>query len=92
VLVGTSGFADNQVLPPNGAGANQDLLLSSLDWLTNQEGLIGIAPKPNQAQPLQVTAGDVRLNYLVTLAGLPGIILLIGAAVFLRRRGAGRRA
>jgi ABC-2 type transport system permease protein len=91
VLVGTSGFADNQVLPPNGAGANQDLLLSSLDWLTNQEGLIGISPKPNQAQPLQVTGADVRTNYLITLAGLPGVILLIGAAVFLRRRGLGRQ-
>lgn len=92
VLVGTSGFADNQVMPPNGAGANQDLLLSSLDWLTNQEGLIGIAPKPNQAQPLQVTSADVRLNYVVTLVAIPLVILLAGAAVFLRRRGLGRRA
>ncbi|MBO0704857.1 MAG: GldG family protein, partial [Candidatus Dormibacteraeota bacterium] len=91
VLVGTSGFADNQVMPPNGAGANQDLLLSSLDWLTNQEGLIGIAPKPNQAQPLQVTGADVRLNYLVTLVVIPGLILLLGAGVFLRRRGLVRR-
>lgn len=91
VLVGTSGFADNQVMPPNGAGANQDLLLSSLEWLTNQESLIGIAPKPNQAQPLQVTSADVRLNYLVTLVVIPAFILLLGAAVFLRRRGLARR-
>src|SRR5439155_3896433 len=36
VLVGTSTFAENSVLPPNFSGVNSQLLLGSADWLAEQ--------------------------------------------------------
>jgi ABC-type uncharacterized transport system involved in gliding motility auxiliary subunit len=86
VMVGTSAIAANQALPPNAAGANPDLLLGTLDWLSGQEDLIGISPKPAAAGPLNLTAEQERLNYLLTLVLLPLLIVVAGAAVFVRRR------
>ncbi|MFZ0217195.1 MAG: GldG family protein [Candidatus Dormiibacterota bacterium] len=87
VLVGTSSFADNQVMPPTGAGANDDLLLNSLDWLTGQNALIGIAPKnDSQSQALPMTDSDVRINYVLTLGIVPGLIVVLGLVVLWRRR------
>jgi ABC-2 type transport system permease protein len=85
-LVGTSAIAANQALPPNAAGANPDLLLGTLDWLTGQEDLIGISPKPPAAEPLNLTAQQERLNYLLTLVLLPLLMVVAGVAVFVRRR------
>ncbi|MBJ7599971.1 Gldg family protein [Candidatus Nephthysia bennettiae] len=86
VLIGTSAIAANQALPPNAAGANPDLLLGTLDWLSGQEDLIGISPKPPAAEPLSLTAQQERLNYLLTLILLPLLIVVAGAAVYVRRR------
>jgi ABC-type uncharacterized transport system involved in gliding motility auxiliary subunit len=86
VLVGTSAIAENQALPPNASGANPDLFLGTLDWLSQQEDLIGVSPKPAAAQPLALTASQERLNYLLTLVLLPLLIIAAGAAVFVRRR------
>jgi ABC-type uncharacterized transport system involved in gliding motility auxiliary subunit len=85
-LIGTSAIAANQALPPNAAGANPDLLLGTLDWLSGQEDLIGISPKPAAAEPLSLTAEQLRFNYLLTLILLPLLIAVAGAAVFMRRR------
>jgi ABC-type uncharacterized transport system involved in gliding motility auxiliary subunit len=86
VLVGTSAIAANQAMPPNAAGANPDLLLGTLDWLSGQEDLIGISPKPAAAEPLAITQEEERLNYLLTLVLLPLLIAVAGAVVFVRRR------
>jgi len=50
VLVGTSAIAENQALPPNASGANPDLFLGTLDWLSQQEDLIGVSPDELQAE------------------------------------------
>lgn len=86
VLVGTAAIAENEALPPNAAGANPDLLLGTLDWLSRQEDLIGVSPKPPAAEPLALTAEQERLNYLLTLVLIPLLIAAAGAAVFIRRR------
>jgi ABC-type uncharacterized transport system involved in gliding motility auxiliary subunit len=86
VLVGTAAIAENQALPPNAAGANPDLLLGTFDWLSRQEDLIGVSPKPAAAEPLALTAEQERLNYLLTLVLIPLLIAAAGAAVFIRRR------
>jgi ABC-type uncharacterized transport system involved in gliding motility auxiliary subunit len=87
VLVGTAAIAENEALPPNAAGANPDLLLGTLDWLSRQEDLIGVSPKPAGAEPLLLTAEQQRLNYLLTLVLIPLLIAAAGVAVFVRRRG-----
>jgi ABC-type uncharacterized transport system involved in gliding motility auxiliary subunit len=86
VLIGTSAIAANQALPPNAVGANPDLVLGTMDWLSGQEDLIGISPKPPAAEPLSLTAQQSRLNLILTLVLLPLLIVVAGAAVFLRRR------
>lgn len=86
VLVGTSAIAENRALPPNSSGANPDLLLGTLDWLTGQEDLIGISPKPATGTPLSLTDQQQRFNYLLTLGLLPLVIVGVGVLVFFRRR------
>jgi ABC-type uncharacterized transport system involved in gliding motility auxiliary subunit len=57
-----------------------------MDWLSGQEDLIGNSPKPPAAEPLSLTAQQSRLNLILTLVLLPLLIVVAGAAVFLRRR------
>lgn len=86
VMVGTSAIGENRALPPSSSGANPDLLLASLDWLSEQENLIGISPKPPAATPLSLTAAQERFNYLLTLILLPLLIIGAGVLVVVRRR------
>ncbi len=86
VLFGTSAIAENRTLPPSAAGANSDLLLGSLDYLSEQEGLIGISPKPPSAAPLALTDQQARFTFLTTVVGVPLLFLLGYLAVWLRRR------
>jgi len=86
VLSGTSSLAENRTLPPTASGSNPDLFLASLDWLSQQDALISIAPKPPAGQPLALTDQDVRVNELVTLGLMPLAVLLIGLLVLVRRR------
>jgi ABC-type uncharacterized transport system involved in gliding motility auxiliary subunit len=85
VLVGAPDFAEDLALasPAN----NQDLLLGTFDWLSQQENLIAISAKPGP-QALSVTQQDLYLNAFVTLVLVPGAIGAIGFSVFVRRRRA----
>lgn len=86
VLVGTAGLGENRAMPPSADGSNPDLLLASLDWLSEQESLIAIGPKPAQANPLALTQEQQNFNVFLTLVLLPGIALAAGVVVFVRRR------
>lgn len=86
VLAGTSALAENRTMPPAASSANPDLLLSSLDWLSQQDSLIAIPPKPPRAVPLSLDDRDARLNVLVALP-LPLLAVLgAGLLVVVRRR------
>lgn len=86
VLSGTSALAENRTMPPAASGSNPDLLLASLDWLSEQESLIAIAPKPARAQPLALTERDLRWNVVLTVALLPLLVVAAGVLVRARRR------
>lgn len=86
VLVGTAGIAENRAMPPSASGANPDLFLASLDWLSEQESLIAVGPKPPEAQPLPLTQGQQYFVIFVSLVLLPGLALAAGAVVLVRRR------
>jgi ABC-type uncharacterized transport system involved in gliding motility auxiliary subunit len=86
VLVGTSSLAENRTMPPAAAGSNPDLLVATLDWLSQQDALIAISPKPPAAQPLALTQQDVTVNEVVTVGLLPLALLAIGILVLVRRR------
>jgi ABC-type uncharacterized transport system involved in gliding motility auxiliary subunit len=86
VLAGTSALAENATMPPAASGSNPDLLLASLDWLSEQDSLIAIAPKPPQAAALSLSDRDLRVNDLLTVAVLPLLVVAIGMLVRARRR------
>jgi ABC-type uncharacterized transport system involved in gliding motility auxiliary subunit len=86
VLSGTSSIAENRAMPPNAGGSNPDLILGSVDWLSQQDALIAINPKPSQAQPLSLSDRDLRFNQLLTLLVLPGLVVAAGLVVMYRRR------
>jgi hypothetical protein len=82
-LVGSPDFGEDLAL--SAGASNQDLLLGTFDWLSQQENLIAITAKPGP-QALSVTTRDLYLNGFVTLVLVPGAIAAIGLAVFVRRR------
>lgn len=86
VLAGTSSIAENRALPPEANGQNDRLLVGTLDWLTEQENLIAIAPKPQGAAPLALTDQELRLNFILTMFILPALVAAIGLLVWVRRR------
>lgn len=84
VAVGTSAFAENRVFAS--ADANPQLLINSLDWLTEQEQLISIAPRPPRQVQLVLTEQQVGINIFITLFAMPLLIVLGGLGVWWRRR------
>jgi ABC-type uncharacterized transport system involved in gliding motility auxiliary subunit len=54
--------------------------------LVERESLVGIPPKKPEHVKLSMTRGEIsRLTWLV-LVVLPGLVILAGLTVFLRRR------
>jgi ABC-type uncharacterized transport system involved in gliding motility auxiliary subunit len=58
-----------------------------VNWLSAEESLISIRPKPKEQQTLALNQRQMgRLLYLGVF-GLPLAIILVGAGVWWRRRG-----
>jgi ABC-type uncharacterized transport system involved in gliding motility auxiliary subunit len=86
VVAGTSALAENRTMPPSASGANPDLLLASLDWLTGQDALLSIPSRPQRAAPLSLAGGAPAWNVLIALP-LPLLAVLVaGSLVYVRRR------
>lgn len=88
VLVGTAHFAENLTMPQYANGSNSELLLASLDWLSEQEALIALGPKPPRAQPLLLTGQDLIVDVVLTVLVLPALVVGAGLLVWARRRRA----
>jgi len=83
VLVGDSDFAANGNLMMAG---NRDLFLNTLAWLTKRSDLISIRPKARASQPVVLTAGQSNALLFYCLLVLPGLMIVLGIGVHLRRR------
>jgi len=86
VAVGTTGFAENRVLPPSSNDANLELALGTFQWLAREDALISIPPKPARALPLTLTRQDQSTIIFVTIFLMPGLIAFAGVMVWWRRR------
>jgi ABC-type uncharacterized transport system involved in gliding motility auxiliary subunit len=84
VLVGTGAFAENNVF--QASAVNIQLLTGSLSYLTEQEQLISIPPKPAGPPTLALTQEQTNLNLWITLIVLPLLVVCGGLAVWWRRR------
>ncbi|HXO21066.1 MAG TPA: GldG family protein, partial [Thermoanaerobaculia bacterium] len=84
VVFGDSDFAGNQLLRAN--VGNSVLLSNALNWLVERESLLGIPPKKTEQVHLSLTQSEIRTVYLLALGLLPGLGVVLGVFVYLRRR------
>ena len=83
VALGTSAIASNVYL---GFQGNRDLLMNMINWLSAEEDLISIRPKPPESQHLDITDRQMSQIRYLGLLGLPLLIVAAGVAVWWRRR------
>jgi ABC-type uncharacterized transport system involved in gliding motility auxiliary subunit len=84
VTTGTSLLAANNYL---GFQGNRDLVMNMMNWLSADENLISIRPKPPESQQLNLTALQMRKLLFGGVLGLPLVIIATGITVWWRRRG-----
>ncbi|MGQ9618623.1 MAG: GldG family protein, partial [Candidatus Aminicenantia bacterium] len=83
VVFGDSDFASNQFLELSG---NSNLFFNTVNWLEEEEDLVSIAPKTTQPRTISLTISQGRMLFFITIIFLPGIFVLGGILVYLRRR------
>jgi ABC-type uncharacterized transport system involved in gliding motility auxiliary subunit len=83
VVVGGSTWASNRFLNFNG---NSDLALNAINWLASDEDLISIRPKPPEDQHITMTRAQMNTVRMISQFGLPLLVVIVGAAVWWRRR------
>jgi ABC-type uncharacterized transport system involved in gliding motility auxiliary subunit len=84
VVVGDSDFVANADLR-NVANAN--FFLNAVHWLLGSENEIGIAPKTPEQTTVTLSASQLRRILWLSIAGIPGIAILAGILVWVKRRG-----
>jgi len=83
VIVGNSGFIQNTYI---GLVGNRDLFTSAVAWLTQTGNLVSIAPRTSPFEPFIIGGNQGRYLFLGSVIGVPLTLLLIGGAVYARRR------
>ena len=83
VDIGDSDFLINAQLPNAG---NRDFLLGAVCWLTEQEQLIGIGPKPLNAVTLNLTGAQLTGVFWFSFLALPLACGALGALMWWTRR------
>ena len=83
VVVGSSTWAANRFIGFNG---NSDLALNAVNWLSSDEDLISIRPKPQDDRRITMTKAQMSGVRATSQFGLPLAVMLAGIAVWWRRR------
>ena len=88
IVLGDSDFANNFFIEYLG---DKDLLVNAVNWLAGQEELVGARPQLRQPGVNQffVSARQGRLAFILGTIVEPALFLVLGAAIFLRRRWSG---
>ena len=82
-VIGDSDFAGNRYL---GLSGNANFFLNTVNWLTEEADLISIQPRTSSPRTIQLNPAQGRLLFFVSVILLPLAILVLGVAVWLRRR------
>jgi ABC-type uncharacterized transport system involved in gliding motility auxiliary subunit len=82
-VIGDSDFASNNAL---GVQGNKDMFMNTVSWLTQQENLISIRPKPPEDRRLTMSAADQHFITWLALLIIPGLIVTSGVYTWWRRR------
>ncbi|HEX3105351.1 MAG TPA: GldG family protein [Terriglobales bacterium] len=83
VVIGSSGWAANRFLDFNG---NSDLALNSINWLSSDEDLISIRPKPPENRRVSMTQRQFNAVLVTSQFILPLIVVVAGFGVWWKRR------
>ncbi|MCH7651196.1 MAG: Gldg family protein, partial [Nitrospinae bacterium] len=83
VVVGDSGFADNQYFSLYGNG---DFFLNTASWLAKEENLISIRPRTRKWSPITLTETQGKLTFMLGIIAFPGLVILAGLRVWWKRR------
>ena len=84
VIVGDSLFLGNRQIE---SAANRDFAGYAVNWLLERTQLLaGLGPRPITQYQILMTKSQLHQAQWVLLAGLPGLVLLLGGLVWLRRR------
>jgi len=83
VVIGGSSWAANRFINFNG---NNDLALNAVNWLSSDEDLISIRPKPQEDRRITMTKAQMNLVRATSQFVLPLIVVVAGVAVWWKRR------
>ena len=85
----TSNLMDSQINQMV-SGGNEKLLLESLSWMTStdESSSVSISSKSLQSASLTVTDYDAAFWKICTIGLIPGVFLVAGFLIWLRRRKA----
>ena len=83
VVIGNSQWAANSFIDFNG---NSDLAMNTMNWLSSDEDLISIRPKPPEDRQLTMTTNQMRWVRISSQFLLPLVVVLAGISVWWRRR------
>ena len=83
VVIGCSDWAANRFLNFNG---NSDLALNAVNWLSSDEDLISIRPKPPEDRRITMTSAQMSFVRATSLFVLPLIVVVAGVCVWWKRR------
>ena len=83
VVVGSSTWAANRFIGFNG---NDDLALNAINWLSSDEDLISIRPKPQDDRRITMTRSQLNWVRATSQFVLPLVIVVAGVGVWWKRR------
>ncbi len=83
VVIGSSGWVSNRFIDFNG---NSDLALNAVNWLSSDEDLISIRPKPPEDRRITMTRSQLSLVRATSQFMLPLIVIVAGFGVWWKRR------
>ncbi len=83
VVIGSSTWASNRFIDFNG---DSDLALNAVNWLSSDEDLISIRPKPQENQRITMTQGQLAWVRAVSQFALPFVVVIAGVMVWWKRR------
>jgi ABC-type uncharacterized transport system involved in gliding motility auxiliary subunit len=83
VVVGSGDWADNQYINFNG---NADLAMNAVNWLSSDEDLISIRPKPPEDRRVTMTQRQFNVVLITAQFVLPLIVIIGGVGVWWKRR------
>ncbi|MFC3773207.1 GldG family protein [Paenibacillus sp. GCM10012303] len=84
VVIGNAQFLHDQIIREQG---NRDFALNSVNWLQEQENLVTIRPREEEAmQQAFIMPNQAQWIFYGTIVAFPLLILALGGAIWWRRR------